>query len=523
MRFFKHFGTILIALSLAVLVWIAAVREQNPPREDDYNHNLPLEIIPPAEGLITTDLLPEFVRLRLLAPESSWKNLRPSKFKALIDLSKLEEGFNDVSIKVDVSDPQIEIVEQTPNEVSINIETVQSITLPVEVEVLSSPPLGYINRTPTVEPAIVQVTGPASLIKQIDKAVSEIFIRNSKETRQVSRDVLIQNREGQTIRGLDLNPSKIEITVPIEQQFGYKDVSVRVQVQGQVAPGYRVKNISVDPPTLTVVGKPKGLSEVGRLIETTPINLDGATEDIIRIVPLNLPDGVTVVTPESDTEGPDGVKVTVEITPIEDAVTLKRPVTQQGIDSNYWWRATPNQVDVFLSGPLPQLDTLRASDIEVIVDLFDLEPGVHTLQPTVFNKPDNLHVDAILPDTLEVTIGRTLQRPVIQRELDPEYLWTASPNRVSVQLSGTSEQLQRLNSNDVQVLVDLADLEPGSYRVRPLTSLPIGLELDSILPAFIDIIIQLRATPTLTATGTLSVTGTPYATKTATPKPKKDD
>ncbi len=541
MRFLlKNLSSIFISLILAVLVWIAAVREQNPPQVDDYNQNIPIEVIPPAENLVNTTSLPESVRLRLLAPESSWQNLTPSKFKASIDLSELGEGFNDVSIQVDVSDPQVEIVEQTPGEASVNLESLQTITKLVEIEVLDSPPLGYINRSPTADPPTVEVTGSASLIGQVDKAVSEVLIRNSKETLQVLQDVLIRNREGQTIKDLDVNPEKVLITVPIDQRFGYKDVSVRVRVQEQVAPGYRVSNISVDPPTLTIIGNPGGLSEIGGLVETTPINLDGATENIVRVVPLNLPDGVTTVVSETETDGLGGVKVIVEITPIEDGITLQRPVTQQGIDPNFWWRATPNRVDVFLSGPLTQLESLRASDVEVIVDLFGLEPGIYQLQPTIF-KPDQLRVDTILPDTVEVAIGRTIQRPVTQKGLNPEYNWTVLPNSLNVRLLGSLDRLQVLNPNSVRVMVDLAQLEPGFHRIIPIVSLPDGVELDSILPDTVDVIIQLKVTPTPTPTpsATISTTGTitatlsvtqnvtitftPPAVKPATPHPERDN
>ncbi len=522
MRFLKNIGSILISLALAFLVWIAAVREQNPPRIDDYNRNIPIEVIPPAEGLTTTDVLPEIVRLRLLAPESSWINLTPSKFKASIDLSVLNKGFHDVLIHVAVSDPRVEIVEQTPSEASVNIETIQNITRTVDIEVTDSPPLGYRSRSPVADPPVVEIIGPASLVSQVDKALIEVSVRNSKETIQNLRTVLIRNREGLPIRDVEVNPIQIEITVPIEQRFGYKDVSVSVNVQGQVAPGYRVSNISVEPPTLTVVGNPQGLGEVGEVVETVPINLDGATEDIVRVVSLNLPDGVTEVTPGSDfQEGPDGVKITIEVIPIEDAITLQRPVTQQGIDPKYWWRAEPKRVEVFLSGPLPQLETLRASDVEVKVDLFGLEPGTHSLQPTVF-KPDNLQVDAVLPDTVGVTIGRMLERPVTQKKLNPEYTWTLAPNRVTVQLLGIPALLNILNPNNIQVSVDLGELEPGFYRIKPIVSIPDGIELDSISPENIDVTIRPKAIPTVTSTRTVSVTLTPPA-GTITPQPTKDN
>ena len=412
-RFFRHFSSILISLILATLVWVTAINEQNPPREDEYLPNIPLEVIPPAEGLVTTDTLPETVHLRLRAPENSWLDLSPSKFKATLDLSQLPAGFNDVPIQVVASDPEIEIIKTKPEAVSVNLQVEQTIVVTVEIKVMDNPPLGYVSRTPKADPEFVNVTGPTSLISQVDKAVSEIFIRGSKETIEGTRDVIIRDRDDQTINELKVDPSKVKITLPIEQKFGYKDVSIRAVLVGRVAPGYRVSSVSVNPPTLTVVGNPDVVSSLGGLIETAQIDLSQATEDIARKVPLNLPDGVTVVWPQGQNGGASGVEVTVEITAIEDGIILQRPVTQQGIDPGYWWIASPERADVFLSGPIPQLQTLKASDVEVIVDLFGLEPGVHKVQPTVF-LPDDFRVDAILPEVIEVTIGSNLTpTPVI--------------------------------------------------------------------------------------------------------------
>ncbi len=402
--FLKSLSSIILSLILATLVWIAAVREQNPPREDNYDQNLPIEIIPPATGLVTTDELPETVRLQLLAPESSWSTLTPSKFKALLDLSQLSEGFNDVPIQVSVSDPQIKIIEQTPRDVSVNLQLEQTISLPVNIQIMDESPLGYVNRPPTADPPIVTISGPASLISQVDEAVSEIFIRDSKENVNRTSEVLIRNRDDQIISGLKIVPTKIQITLPIEQRFGYKDVSVSAMVEGQPAPGYWVSNISVDPPRLTIVGNPQVLGSIPGFIETTPINVSQATMNIVQVVPLNLPNGVTVVLPENEGQGASGVRVTVEVAAIESGQTVQRPITQQGIDPNYIWTASPERADVILSGPIPRLQTLKFDEVKVIVDLFGLEPGTHKVRPTVF-LPDDLRLKAILPDTVEITLS----------------------------------------------------------------------------------------------------------------------
>ncbi len=403
-NFFRNLSNLILSLFLATLVWVAAVREENPPRAGDYPQAIPIQIIPPAAGLVTTDPLPDTVRLRLLAPESSWSTLTLSKFKATLDLSSLAEGFDDAPVKISVSDPQVKIVEQLPKEVSVNLQTEQTISLPVNIMVMDEPPVGFINRAPTANPANVTITGPASLVSQVDEVVSEIFIRNAKETLKRLSEVTVRNRDDQPIGNLKIEPAKIQITLPIEQRFGYKDVSVSAVISGQPAPGYWVSNILVNPPRLTIVGNPQVLSSIPGFVSTTPINVNQATADIVQSVPLNLPNGVTVVLPENETGGASGVQVTVEIATIESGQTVQRPITQQGIDLDYTWTASPERANVILSGPIPRLQTLKPEDVKVVVDLFGLVPGAHKVHPSVF-LPEDLNLEAILPDTVEVIIN----------------------------------------------------------------------------------------------------------------------
>ena len=518
----KNLSTILIALVLAFLVWVVAVREQDPPREEDFDQTILIEVTPPAENLVNTIASPKSVQLRLLAPESSWKDLSPAKFKAFVDMSGLPAGLADVPVKVNISDDQVRIVDQIPSGVSVNLEPVNVISLPVQIQVQDTPSLGYTAQSPQVEPPVVIVSGPGSLVEQAKTAIGEAFIRNSKTTVQTASDILIKDQDGKLIRGLTVEPAIVDVAIPVEQRFGYRDVSVRASVDGRVAPGYRISNIEVTPPTVTIVGNPNILSDIGGLVETAAINLDQATEDIVRTVPLNLPNGVTTVASEEERNGVEGVQVTVKVTPIEDAVTLKRPIQQQGIESGLWWKASPDAVDVFLSGPLPQLQSLRASDVEVIVDLFGLEPGVHILQPAVF-KPDDVHLDAILPDTVEVTVGKTVQRLVTQKGLDDNYTWKALPNLVDIQLAGPIDKLNNTRTADVKATVNLTGLGPGLYRLAPTAIAQNGIMVDSVLPETVTVDINLRpgleTIPIVTATITGTVTATPNATATGTSSP----
>ncbi|GAB4536216.1 MAG: hypothetical protein Kow0063_21420 [Anaerolineae bacterium] len=399
----QSISTMILSIILATMVWFVAVREENPPIEDDYGQSIPLEVenLPPGTTIFGD--VPDRVTLRLRAPQSSWQELSPAKFRAWIDLNGLSPGLHDVPVQIDVSDRSVVVVEKRPGSVNIRLESLAQAEFPVRTEVVDAAPLGYIARSPIVDPITATVSGPASLVNQVDHVWSEVYLRGAKETVERSVDLSARNLNGDVLKGLTITPPKAHVTVPVEQRFGYRDVSVSVVITGEVAPGYWINNIVVDPSTVTVIGGPSALGSIPGFVETFPVDVNGATDDITERVALNLPPGVSVVQEAQGTSG-GGVLVSVEVAAIEGGQTVQRPVTFQGLRETRWAIASPPQVDVILSGPLPRLQALTLQDVKVIVDLFGLDPGVHKVKPSVV-VPEGLRVESVLPDTIEVEIG----------------------------------------------------------------------------------------------------------------------
>jgi YbbR domain-containing protein len=270
---------------------------------------------------------------------------------------------------------------------------------------MDSAPLGYMARNPTLEPISATVRGPASIVNQVNQVSGELFLRNAKETVQRSVDLSALDINGDEIGRLTITPPKVQVNVPIQQRFGYRDVSVSVVLTGEVESGYWINSINVEPSTVTVVGGPSSLNTIPGYVETFEVDVSDTTDDIIERIALNLPAGVSVVQEDPQKNGgTGGVLVTVDIAAIEGGQTIQRPVTLQGLRETRWAIARPPQVDVILSGPLPRLQALTVRDVTVIADLFGLDPGIHKIKPTVV-VPEGLRVESILPDTIEVEIG----------------------------------------------------------------------------------------------------------------------
>ena len=84
---------------------------------------------------------------------------------------------------------------------------------------------------------------------------------------------------------------------------------------------------------------------------------------------------------------------------------MNQPINILGLSEGLAAQASPQTVDVIISGPLPTLDALTPQDIIVSVDVTGLALGTYQLIPKVEVLVSNVLVESILPSTIEVVIS----------------------------------------------------------------------------------------------------------------------
>ncbi len=93
-----------------------------------------------------------------------------------------------------------------------------------------------------------------------------------------------------------------------------------------------------------------------------------------------------------------------------------------------------------------------------------------------------------------------------------------SPREVDVIISGPLPLLDKLTETDVRVWLDLSETSEGTYQLAPRVEIRIGeLDVETILPGSIEVIVEIlpSSTPTATRSPNLTITVTP----TITPRP----
>ena len=397
----KNLPTLGTALVLAIAVWIFAVSQADPTETRVYPQAINMEIVGLDSNLMIVNDIDKAVNLTLRAPSTILDELEneTNLINATLDLSGLEAGVHTLTPQVTIERAPAEVVRINPSSIFVKLESVISKSFPVEVKSLGNAAIGYELQDAVLSTETVVVTGPQSLVDAVATVAAEIDIENV--SKDISRLVTVKayDVEDNEISSVSISPSTIQVDIPVSQRGGYKSVVVKIVTSGQIARGYKLTDIFALPATVMIFSSDPDLVDgISGYVETTPINLDGANEDLEIQAELNLPEGVIVV-------GSQNITVQIGISPIESSVSFTNiPVQIQGLAPGLRATISPDVVDVYISGPLFLLESLDPAQLVIIIDLTEYGVGTYQLAPEVQLENSEISVDAISPNTLEVTI-----------------------------------------------------------------------------------------------------------------------
>ena len=395
----SNLGLILLSLFLSTLIWATAVEQENPTLEQAFPSAIPVSLINTPAGMIAYGQTDARVSIVLRAPQSVWKALRPEDIRAFVNLSGLKPGTHNLPVQVQVGLRPVQIRRVEPSTLVVYLEPMAQAEVLVRVRLEGNTPLGYIARPPESETLTVTVSGPASLVAQVVEARAVVSVEGRRADVDGEFDLRPYDAQGKEVPYITLTPSRINIHITVEQLSGFRDLAVTARLTGQVASGYRISSITVDPPIVTVYGAPEVISQIPGYLETVPLDLENTKESLEVRLPLVAPEGVSLLMKEPV------VVVRVTVVPIEGSMTVRRPVEVQGLTPGLTATVAPEEVEVILNGPLPVLEKLRPEDVRVLVDLFGLTPGQYSREPQVVVTPPGVTVGAILPATVQVEIS----------------------------------------------------------------------------------------------------------------------
>jgi YbbR domain-containing protein len=400
--FINNLRILLLAFALAVAVWVSAVTSADPDETRVFPTAVPIEFIGQDAGLVATGNMPKSVELTLRAPHSVWDKLtgQENAVRAVADLTGLGAGEHTLHIQVQIDIRPVRVISFTPESFPVLLEPLVTHSLPVALSLNGAPAIGYEAGAPVVDPGEVLISGPESIVTQAKLASAILDLTGARQNIVTSLPVTITDANGKPLTGISLHPETVDVTLPVVQMGGYRDLAVKVMTFGRPAGGYTLTSVSSSPAVVTVFSNDTSLiNALPGYLETTALDLSDANSDIETRLALLLPAGVSLV-------GDSTVLVQVGISPIQGSLTLtNRPIITVNAGTIYQVRVAPEYVDVILTGPLPTLNSSTISNLRVVLDLKGLGPGTYHLTPQVELTVSGVVVESILPGTVEVVIA----------------------------------------------------------------------------------------------------------------------
>ena len=419
------FTTFLFALLLAVVVWALAVTAEDPTEEHVYSRPIPVVIEGLDDALTLVSMDAETINLELSAPNSIWSTLNRDSglITATLDLSGLDIGFHSVAPDVTVAISPVRVTSVIPGEIAIRIDAYLEREMEVLLESSGVPATGFEADTPELNTNSVIISGPSTEVEAVSTVMAELNIDELSQSFVATLPLVALDEEGVVVENVTLSPNEIVVTQPITQMGGFRNLVVKVVVQGQIAEGYRLTNVSSFPGVVTVFSSDPGLVDgLPGYVETEPLDISGASDDLDLFLALNLPNGISVV-------GENLVQVQVGIAAIESSLTLANmPVEIIGLEEGFEYSISPEIVDVLLSGPLPILDEMTNDDVRVFIDMTGAGVGVYQRVPQIELYVDSVVVESTLPESVEVVVIEVTEETVISG-FDNAGLRTPTPTR----------------------------------------------------------------------------------------------
>jgi YbbR domain-containing protein len=400
----KNISTLILAFVIALVVWVSAVTAADPNLEQNYPRPVQLEIVGLEPGLLIRERenLPNNILVTLNAPRSIWTRLitQDQPIQAYIDLTDLDEGQHTVPVQIrrPTNIAPVRVIQRTPTEVTVVLEPEISRTFPVTLIIDGEPALGYQAGDPVYNPTEVVVTGAQSTVMRVEEVRAYLDISGVIQTVETALALDALDENDQSMNRITITPNAIEVRQPINLLGGYRNVIVKAVYTGQVANGYKLTHITVTPPSIVVFSPNlELLNELPGYIETEPLDLTDASNDLEAFLDLNLPEEIEVPNDQR-------VLVQVGVAAIESNLAVSLPVEAIGLARGLSAQVAPQSVDIIFSGPLTVLDNLKPSDIRVVVDLAGHDVGTYHLSPRVTFLPESVRIESILPSTLEIMI-----------------------------------------------------------------------------------------------------------------------
>ena len=367
-------GALLLSFVIALGLWMYVRTYVNTDYEQTF-YNIPVAL----EGKTRLSerqlmLLSEeeyVVDLKVHGSRQDVSKINSGNIQVVADLSDINEpGEHNLTYSIiypgDVPTGAVS-AERDPDRVTLIVARRKTKEIPVQVNLEGDVPANYIKDNAAVEldHSVVEISGPESVVDQIDHAAITIDCEGRTETIYESYRYVLQDKKNTPVDAawITTNVSEVKVYLPVSM---VKKIPLKVTLVDGGGATEDTTTVQIEPKEISVSGSETALNALSELNLGT-IDLSQITEDTVMEFEINLPEGVNNVSnlPTAAVSISFPKLATREFTVSEfEALNLAPGMT---------WEPLTKQLIITVRGLKSEIQRLGASDIIVQVDLAGVE------------------------------------------------------------------------------------------------------------------------------------------------------
>lgn len=380
-RITNNFGLKILAVIFASVLWLVVVNIDDPNTTRTFSASVFIENSDYLSGLgkyyevINNS---NTVTFKVSGKRSYLERMSNADFRAVADLETIE-NLERVPIEIMVQrySGSVTVINKTyylELEVEDLISKPFMITVQTDGEVAERHALGETSASPT----LLRVSGPASVVNTIDKAVATVDVEGMSQDVTDSVIPVLYDKEGNEVDTKELSYNIQNVMVSM-QILDTKDVTLNFQTTGTLPDGYEYVGIEYKPQTVSVKGTAAVLNTVNSItVPREVLNLTDATGDIEKDVDISsyLPEGVSLV---NSKDAKISVVVKVEKHERRKFEMPTANITVSNLPGRYDVKFSQETVKVEIEGLALELDVLDEKELTGSIDVSGMTEGEHTV------------------------------------------------------------------------------------------------------------------------------------------------
>lgn len=403
----NNLGLKILALFVSVGLWIIAININDPVSENTYTVNVTLQnsgVLSSAGKYFEVKDNSDRIKVVVRGTRTALSQFNQTDIVATADMSKItEDNLVPIELSTTKQSDKIEGIRSESQYVKLALEDVRRLQMPIEVKVLNDPADGYILGATQTSQNVVILSGPESIINQVESAAVEIDVSGATTDVKISLPIHLYSEEDDIIDTSKVNMSVQEIstTASILQKAVVPLIAIP---QGTPTQGYVLNGIIGGLPTeITIAGKSNIVSKIPYIDISESLDVNDIYQDTSYEININdyLPDGVSLV----GTVGNNGIlDISVGVDKESEKTIVLDPEAIQVIGVPEGFSATvsdlENDVEVPVSGLKSLLD---AVDESKLVPIINVDKYLSNNEMTIEKGHLDIPLDITLPDNVRLS------------------------------------------------------------------------------------------------------------------------